>query len=187
MFRFNFVYTHIKFYWFVMKIKKFMLPIWWYNRGWFPLGNKYLGSSFWIGWIQHTRFPDIQYFIQQTLSSSSIINEKLAQAIVIKKQNIGFPTRYFYYHHFVLPSVMVLCHRHIHMVLYFNIKQYYCMYPVLLLSLGPCTCFEHQIRLVFCFRLSNIDGKYHSFDNLFWKTQCITSGKIHTRNGKSIV
>ena len=34
---------NIKFYWFVMKIKKFMLPIWWYNRGWFPLGNKYLG------------------------------------------------------------------------------------------------------------------------------------------------
>ena len=26
-----------------MKIKKFMLPIWWYNRGSFPLGNKYLG------------------------------------------------------------------------------------------------------------------------------------------------
>ena len=26
-----------------MKIKKFMLPIWWYNRGSFPLGNKYFG------------------------------------------------------------------------------------------------------------------------------------------------
>ena len=36
---------------FVMKIKKFMLPIWWYNRGWFPLGNKYLGSSFWMGYV----------------------------------------------------------------------------------------------------------------------------------------
>ena len=34
---------NIKFYWFVMKIKKFMLPIWWYNRGVFPLGNKYFG------------------------------------------------------------------------------------------------------------------------------------------------
>ena len=32
---------NIKFYWFVMKIKKFMLPIW-YNRGLFPLRNKYL-------------------------------------------------------------------------------------------------------------------------------------------------
>ena len=33
---------NIKFYWFVMKIKKFVLPIWWYNRGCFALGNKYL-------------------------------------------------------------------------------------------------------------------------------------------------
>ena len=34
---------NIKFYWFVMKIKKFMLPIWWYNRGLFPLRNNFLG------------------------------------------------------------------------------------------------------------------------------------------------
>ena len=34
---------NIKFYWFVMKIKRFLLPIWWYNRGSFPLGNKYFG------------------------------------------------------------------------------------------------------------------------------------------------
>ena len=34
---------NIKFYWFVMKIKKFLLPIWCYNRGLFPLGNKYFG------------------------------------------------------------------------------------------------------------------------------------------------
>ena len=34
---------NIKCYWFVMKIKKFLLPIWWYNRGSFPLGNKYFG------------------------------------------------------------------------------------------------------------------------------------------------
>ena len=32
-----------KFYWFEMKIKKFLLPIWWYNRGLFPLGNKHFG------------------------------------------------------------------------------------------------------------------------------------------------
>ena len=31
----------INFYWFVMKIKNFLLPIWWYNRGLSPLGNKY--------------------------------------------------------------------------------------------------------------------------------------------------
>ena len=34
---------NIKFYWFVMKIKTFLLPIWGYNRGSFPLGNKYFG------------------------------------------------------------------------------------------------------------------------------------------------
>ena len=34
---------NIKFYWFVMKIKKFLLPIWWYNRGLFPLRNNYFG------------------------------------------------------------------------------------------------------------------------------------------------
>ena len=34
---------NIKFYWFVMKRKTFLLPIWWYNRGLFPLGNKYFG------------------------------------------------------------------------------------------------------------------------------------------------
>ena len=38
--------TYRTFYWFVMKIKKYLLPIWWYksyNRGSFPLGNKYFG------------------------------------------------------------------------------------------------------------------------------------------------
>ena len=43
-----------KFYWFIMKIKKFMLPIWWCNRGWFPLGNKYLGSSF--EWVERCAY-----------------------------------------------------------------------------------------------------------------------------------
>ena len=32
---------NIKFHWIVMKIKKFMLPIWWYKRDLFPLRNKY--------------------------------------------------------------------------------------------------------------------------------------------------
>ena len=41
----NFILStqNIKFYWFVMNIKKCLLPIWWYNRGSFPLGNKYFG------------------------------------------------------------------------------------------------------------------------------------------------
>ena len=34
---------NIKFYWFVTKIKTFVLPIWWWNRGLFSLGNKYFG------------------------------------------------------------------------------------------------------------------------------------------------
>ena len=48
---------NIKFYWFVMKIKKFLLPIWWYNRGLFPLGNKYHGVFIlnglihWVAWL----------------------------------------------------------------------------------------------------------------------------------------
>ena len=44
-----FVYIEHQVLLFVMKIKKLMLPIWLYNRGWFPLGNKYLGCSFWMG------------------------------------------------------------------------------------------------------------------------------------------
>ena len=32
---------NIKFHWIVMKIKKFLLPIWGYNRDLFPLRNKY--------------------------------------------------------------------------------------------------------------------------------------------------
>ena len=32
---------NIKFHWIVMKIKKFLLPIWWYNRDLFPRSNKY--------------------------------------------------------------------------------------------------------------------------------------------------
>ena len=36
MFIFYFVYTK-------HPVKTFLLPIWWYNRGLFPLGNKYFG------------------------------------------------------------------------------------------------------------------------------------------------
>ena len=44
---------NIKFYWFVMKIKTFLLPIWWYNRGLFPLANKYFGVFVLNGLIMH--------------------------------------------------------------------------------------------------------------------------------------
>ena len=43
MFIFILSTQNIKFYWSVIKIKKLLLPIWWYNRGLFPLGNKYFG------------------------------------------------------------------------------------------------------------------------------------------------
>ena len=46
----------IKFYWFAMKIKKFMLPIWWYNRGSFPLGIKYFGVMDLNGFNKHIAF-----------------------------------------------------------------------------------------------------------------------------------
>ena len=40
---FNLSTQNIKFYWCVTKIQKFMLPIWWFNRGSYPLGNKCFG------------------------------------------------------------------------------------------------------------------------------------------------
>ena len=35
------LHKNIKFHWIVMQIKKFLLPIWWYNRDLFPRSNKY--------------------------------------------------------------------------------------------------------------------------------------------------
>ena len=43
MFIFNFVYTKHQVLLICNENKEFLLPIWWYNRGLFPLGNKYLG------------------------------------------------------------------------------------------------------------------------------------------------
>ena len=50
---------NIKFYWFVMKIKKFLLPIWWYNRGSFPLGNKYFGVFVLNGLMCHHSLSNV--------------------------------------------------------------------------------------------------------------------------------
>ena len=44
---------NIKFYWFVMKITKYLLPIWWYNRGSFPLRNEYFGVFVLNGLTEH--------------------------------------------------------------------------------------------------------------------------------------
>ena len=43
MFIFYFVYPKHQIFLICNEIKKFLLPIWWYNRGSFPLGNKYFG------------------------------------------------------------------------------------------------------------------------------------------------
>ena len=40
---FNLSTQNIKFYWLVMKIKKVLLPIWWYKRGYFLLGIIFRG------------------------------------------------------------------------------------------------------------------------------------------------
>ena len=62
---------NIKFYWFVMKIKTFMLPIWWYNRGSFPLGNKYFGVFVLNGlknWSTYLKI-DIMQFLEEVVFS----------------------------------------------------------------------------------------------------------------------
>ena len=52
---------NIKFYWFVIKIKKSLLPIWWYNRGLFPLGNKYFGV-FVLNGVKPSRKIHVRHF-----------------------------------------------------------------------------------------------------------------------------
>ena len=53
---------NIKFYWLVMKIKKFMLSIWWYNRGWFPLGINIWGlHSEWVKEHQLSPTPPVMF------------------------------------------------------------------------------------------------------------------------------
>ena len=55
---------NIKCYWFVMKIKKFLLPIWWYNRGLFPLRNKYFGVFVWEDvWEEHVNNMKVKWRI----------------------------------------------------------------------------------------------------------------------------
>ena len=57
---------NIKFYWFVtLKIKIFLLPIWWCNRGSFPLGNKYFAqNSGVVSWNRHFFFLSSKFLGQ---------------------------------------------------------------------------------------------------------------------------
>ena len=57
-----------------MKIKKFLLPIWWNNRGLFPLGNKY----FWVFVLNGLTCPSHNYVLTYMLSAE---NQKGVNAI----------------------------------------------------------------------------------------------------------
>ena len=81
-----FLFTQIKFYWFVMKIKKFLLPIWWYNRGLFPFGNKY----FWVFVLNGLRSMFLNYFVQWQMVALSTLWEKQA-CIIHFMRRFGWP------------------------------------------------------------------------------------------------
>ena len=63
---------NMKFYWFVMKRKKFLLPIWWYNRGLFPLGNK-------IFWGLHSEWE-----IHSIISNNKYIHTKRKGRLLVR-------------------------------------------------------------------------------------------------------
>ena len=69
---------NIKFYWFVMKIKKFLLPICWYNRGSFPLGNKYF-AVFVLNGLKY-----YMYVLKNCLCKKLLPVKILLQALYIK-------------------------------------------------------------------------------------------------------
>ena len=69
---------NIKFYWFVMKIKNFLLQIWWYNRGAFPLGNKYFG----IFVLNGLKREQKKYFLTQHLPHLSSTRRRVQRTWV---------------------------------------------------------------------------------------------------------
>ena len=54
---------NIRFYWFVMKIKNFLLPIWWYNRGLFPIWNRYFGVFVLNGLKETMKWRDLPHHV----------------------------------------------------------------------------------------------------------------------------
>ena len=74
---------NIKFYWFVMKINKFLLPIWWYNRGLFPIGNKYFGVFVLNGLCDSPSFI-VGHEIKFCLSHGSNIKGKCTHYIFLE-------------------------------------------------------------------------------------------------------
>ena len=65
---------NIKFYWFVMKINTFLLPIWWYNRGLFPLGNKYFGV-FVLNGLKPCYKSHVRQFLQNGVGSGYLVRQ----------------------------------------------------------------------------------------------------------------
>ena len=67
------------------KIKKFMLPIWWCNRGWYPPGNKYLGPGvFVLNRLRHN------FYVCMTLSGF-VFNKAIKTKITIYRQELEGP------------------------------------------------------------------------------------------------
>ena len=79
---------NIKFYWFVMKIKKFMLPIWWYNRGLFPLGNEYFGVFILNGLRKNNAIKESSN-VKEKKKSLDITNNLREQALLIVSYNVA--------------------------------------------------------------------------------------------------
>ena len=71
---------NIKFYWFVMKIKTFLLPIWWYNRGLFPLGNKYFGV-FVLNGLKPCHKSHVRQFLQNGVGSGYLVRQWVTGSI----------------------------------------------------------------------------------------------------------
>ena len=80
---------NIKFYSFVMKIKKSLLPIWWYNRGLFPLGNKYFGVFVLKGLSQMKQ----EWTHQKSLGSNFLLRHHIFSAplICLFASDVCFP------------------------------------------------------------------------------------------------
>ena len=83
---------NIKFHWIVMKIKKFLLPIWWYNRDSFPLRNKYNVvfvlnglSKQEIPWQCYVLFKSYYYYYYKSNYTSTIERKNIYYS-----QNVQF-------------------------------------------------------------------------------------------------
>ena len=89
---------NIKFYWFVMKIKKFLLPIWWHNRGLFPLGNKFLGVFILNGLTYSTSQQQKLFHPLQTTSFHALYMKSGKLSCVTNLQGTKMPNLWIFHH-----------------------------------------------------------------------------------------